>query len=339
MTDYASFQVGATQYPLPTNGTGIGGFGASLLRDADPAVFYLLEFYASVLRTHVGPRLIAEAASGGMEQITTAVAETLPFNPEPFLTEQHVGFPLLAAYRKSSKFEDIGGQKHSVDEIEVAYILPPLQAGEAERLLPILKAVAGCIDNRTEQGMDPAYTPTAPTGSAGDLVWERAGVTSAGVKSVSYGGYGPTETLYFPAVILTVEVKERSQVVVTEFGLHNGETTSIDIFDPVQETTVSDVVQVSTYAAPTLTSISPTTGSKAGGTTITVTGTDFRVGTLPRIKIGGLYATAVNVVSATSATCVSPAHDAFTTFAADFEFEAIDGQSDTLTDAFTFTTP
>ncbi len=340
MTDYAGLKHGAVQYPLPTGGSGNGGPGASLLRDADPAVFYLLEFYKSVLQTHLGARLLAEASSSGAEQIELAVAETLPLNPEQYLVEHQIKFPLLAAYRKSTKFEDIGGQKHSVDEIEVAYVLPPLQAGEAERLLPILKAVVSVLDNRTEQGMDPAYTPSASLGAAaGDLVWELAGVASANVKSATYGGYTPAESLFFPAVILTVELKERSDVAVTEFEDLSGANVSIDLEDPVQETTVADFVQIATYPAPTLTSASPSTGSKAGGTTVTLTGTDFRVGTLPRVRVGGLSATAVSVVSATSATFVTPAHDAFTTFAADIEYEAIDGQIDTLAGGFTYTTP
>ncbi len=330
MTDYASFKVGSVEYPLST------GTSLTLLRQCDPSLYHLLEYYAAVLRRHIGPRLIAEAASGGLTQITTAVAETLPMNPEPFLGSQQIGFPLLAAYRKSSKFENIGGAKHAVDDIEVVYVLPPMTAGEAERVYPILKAVVGCIDNRTEQGMDPLYAPTG--GVAGALVWETAGVTSAGVISASYGAFPATDELFFPTAIIQVELKEKSDVLVTEFEESNGQTANIDIADPVQDT-VDDFIVVKTWPAPSLTSISPTSGTIAGGTTITITGTDFRVGTLPRVWIGGVEATAVNVVSTTSVTCVSPAHDAYTTFAADLEFEAIDGQSDTLSAAFTFTTP
>ena len=63
-------------------------------------------------------------------------------------------------------------------------------------------------------------------------------------------------------------------------------------------------------AAPTITSISPSAGALAGGTTITITGTGFI--TAPTIKIGGVTCTSPTYVSATSATCITPAASAGT---------------------------
>ena len=61
-------------------------------------------------------------------------------------------------------------------------------------------------------------------------------------------------------------------------------------------------------AAPTLASISPTSGSTAGGTSVTLTGTNFDSscgGTF-----GGTAATALSVASATSISATTPAHAA-----------------------------
>jgi hypothetical protein len=339
VTDYQSFIHGGVQYPLPTGGTGIGGPGASLLRDADSSSFYMLEFFKSVLETHLRGRFMAEVASSGADQIASIVGETFPFNPEPFLVEHQFTWPLLAAYRKGSKFTYIGSRKLSVDHFEVAYVLPPMQAGEAERLLPILKSVVNVLDSCTERGFDPSYTPSAPMGTAGDSAWVRAGVARAEVTSVSYGGYAPTDKLFFPAVLITLELEERNEAALSDFGLLDGADVAVDIKDSVQQTTVLDVADFATWPAPTLTSLSPTTGTKAGGTTVTLTGTNFRVGTLPKVTFGGIAATSVNVVSATSITCKSPAHDAFDTFAADVVVTNIDGQSATLAASYTFTTP
>ena len=60
--------------------------------------------------------------------------------------------------------------------------------------------------------------------------------------------------------------------------------------------------------APTITSISPVTGSAAGGTTITITGTDFTGATA--VTIGGVAASSFNVVNSTTITAVTPAHAA-----------------------------
>lgn len=330
MTDYQGFKHGSVEFPLDT------GSANSLLRDADPALFFLLEFYKSVLETHIEDRLL-EVADACDAPITAGVAETLPLNPETFLTEEHIRFPLLAAYRKNSKLEFIGGAKHSVDEFDVAYVLPPLDPGQQEQIMPILKAVGSVLINRTEQGMDPSYTPTG--GTAGAQVWQTAGVAEADVKGLSYGGYAPTEDLYFPCVILQVELKEKSDVLVGEFDEWTRLDANIDIEDPEQETTVSDVVQIQIYPAPTVTLATPNSGTKAGGTSVTLTGTGFRVGTTPTVTFGGLEATNVTVVNATTITCSTPAHDAFTTFIADVVVTNIDDQEATLVAGYTFTTP
>jgi hypothetical protein len=253
MTDYAGFKYGVVQYPLPAAGSGLGGAGASLLRDADPAIFYLLEFYKSILETHLGARFLAEVANCSASQIPAIVAETLPLDPTPYLTEEFIHFPLLAAYRKGSRPEWIGRTKHSVDEIEVVYVLPPMQVGAAERLLPALKAVHSILDNRTEQGFDPAYTPTAPTGTLGEVWWQRAGVTSAGVIRASYGGFAGGEPEFFPAITLTIEIKERSDFALSEFEELGSVDVNIDVTDPGSQTTVPDVVEFTTYPSAILT--------------------------------------------------------------------------------------
>ena len=56
---------------------------------------------------------------------------------------------------------------------------------------------------------------------------------------------------------------------------------------------------------PTVTSLNVTTGSLAGGTSVTIVGTNFVSGAT--VDFGYALATNVNVVSATSITCTSPA--------------------------------
>ena len=61
---------------------------------------------------------------------------------------------------------------------------------------------------------------------------------------------------------------------------------------------------------PTVTSISPTSGPQGGGTTVTITGTDFTGAT--KVAFGPLAATSYTVVSSTEITAVSPAQAAST---------------------------
>lgn len=60
--------------------------------------------------------------------------------------------------------------------------------------------------------------------------------------------------------------------------------------------------------APTIASVSPTSGAMAGGTVVAVTGTGFDVAAgATTVTIGGSAATAVSVSSSTSLTCAAPA--------------------------------
>lgn len=58
------------------------------------------------------------------------------------------------------------------------------------------------------------------------------------------------------------------------------------------------------FPAPTISTVSPATGPAAGGTTITITGTGFTMGTA--VTVGGAAATAENLSSDTKLTCVTP---------------------------------
>ena len=91
-----------------------------------------------------------------------------------------------------------------------------------------------------------------------------------------------------------------------------------------------------TYAAPapTLTAIAPTSGPTAGGTAVTLTGTNFAAGAT--VTVGGTAATSVVVSSATRITAVTPAGAAG---ARDVRVTLPGGQSVTLSGAFTYTAP
>jgi len=59
--------------------------------------------------------------------------------------------------------------------------------------------------------------------------------------------------------------------------------------------------------APTATTVSPSSGSKDGGTTVTITGTGFEAAGVTGVTFGGTAAT-ILVITATTITCVTPAH-------------------------------
>ena len=88
-----------------------------------------------------------------------------------------------------------------------------------------------------------------------------------------------------------------------------------------------------TSTTPTLTSVSPTSGPTTGGTTITLTGTNFVSGAT--VRVGGVAATYVVFSSATQVTARTPAG---TAGARDVQITNPNGQSATRVGAFTYTT-
>ncbi|MGA9800524.1 MAG: family 16 glycosylhydrolase [Terriglobales bacterium] len=84
--------------------------------------------------------------------------------------------------------------------------------------------------------------------------------------------------------------------------------------------------------APTVSAISPNTGTANGGTAVTLTGTGFLSGAA--VTIGGTAATGVTVVSSTSIKATTPVH---ATGAADVVVKNTDNQTGTLSGGFTYT--
>jgi hypothetical protein len=83
--------------------------------------------------------------------------------------------------------------------------------------------------------------------------------------------------------------------------------------------------------APTVSTISPTSGNANGGTPVTITGTGFLAGAT--VKLGGTAATGVTVVSSTSITATTAAHTAGTVSVV---VTNSDAQSGTLTNGYTY---
>ena len=238
MADFGTFNYGGTAYPLTASTAN------SLLRDADPSLYYALDYFAAMITRHVGARLIAETA-GFSSPITAAVVQVAPMDPAPYLLQQQFQFPLLVAYRvKETYGRRTVTWQEDVSEWQVAYILPPLTQGQAERIKPILRSVAITIRDRIENQFDPSY-------SAGLQVWKAAGLEQIDLTEGTYGAYQAIDsTLYFPSWTGKLVVKER-QKPETDFQKFSGQDVAIDLAGPTAAT-VLDIVDVTlTYLDPT----------------------------------------------------------------------------------------
>jgi len=307
-----------------------------LLTLADPALNAALLFLPAVLHLQLGDALREYAAVEGIV-ISNAVLKSVNVEPVPALYADRTRFPFFALYRKSETFatHTVGFDK-SVSEWEFAYVLPPLMPQPQERIVPILHAVAAVIRKALRDGYHPLYL-------SGAQVLSNAGIMSARLLSVRYERYermasaaGTNAEQFFRAVVGTIEVVERDVAVTGAFPTFNGINVSIDVAGG-DGTVFEDIATLSTVPSPTITTVTPSTGTKVGGTAITVVGTNFKAPMT--LTIGGIEVPAT-VVSAIALTAVTPAHAAYTTFMAEIvATRTVDGQSGSLPAGFTFTTP
>jgi hypothetical protein len=102
---------------------------------------------------------------------------------------------------------------------------------------------------------------------------------------------------------------------------------------------MSGTFTVNAVVPPTIVSVSPATGSTAGGTMITIIGTNFATGA--GVTIGGVATNEVDVVSATMITAVSPLGPTSELAGQprDVTVTNADGQSVTKARAFTYFVP
>ena len=162
-------------------------------------------------------------------------------------------------------------------------------------------------------------TPSAgPT--AGGTVVTITGTDLTGATALTFGGD--------PAQSFTVD--SPTQITATT-PAHAAGMVDVVVTTPGGSDTVTNGFTFA--AAPTLASVTPNTGSTAGGTSVTITGTDLTGATA--LTFGGTSATSFTVDSPTQITATTPAHAAGMV---DVEVTT-PGGSATLADGFTFVIP
>ncbi len=169
----------------------------------------------------------------------------------------------------------------------------------------------------TVLGVTPNTGPTA-----GGTVINISGANFAAGATVTVGGVAASNVTLVSSASLQATTGARAA----------GQADVTVMVDGRSGTLASAFTYVS-LAPPTITSISPSSGSTAGGTTVTLTGTNFAAGAT--VTVGGVAATGVTVLSATSLRAVTGAHAAG---AADVVV-AVGAQSATLARGFTYVVP
>lgn len=115
-------------------------------------------------------------------------------------------------------------------------------------------------------------------------------------------------TVAIGGVAATSVVVVSSTTITAVTGAHTAGVVDVVVTTP--SGAVTGTAAFTYTGLPTISLVAPGTGGAAGGTAITITGTNFVTGST--VTVGGGAATSVVVASATSITCATPAHAAAT---------------------------
>jgi hypothetical protein len=143
----------------------------------------------------------------------------------------------------------------------------------------------------------PTVTGRSPV--AGPL----AGGTTVTINGTNFTG---ATAVAFGATAATSFTVNSSTKITAVAPAHAAGTVQIKVTTPAGASANTSADDYTYQAVPTVTGRTPTTGPKAGGTTVTITGTRFT--NVTAVKFGGINATSFTVVSSTKITAKAPAH-------------------------------
>jgi len=179
-----------------------------------------------------------------------------------------------------------------VNSTTITCITPARSAGAVGIIVTTGGGPSGAFSSYTYI-IPASITDISPSsgGTAGGTSATITGTNFTGATSVTFGGLAATSLTIVNSTTITCITPARSAgavgIIITTGGGPSGAFSSFTYIPP-----------------PLITSILPLTGSTAGGTSVTITGTSFTEATL--VTFGGLSATSLNVVNNTTITCITP---------------------------------
>lgn len=273
MVQNNKFSFDSATFPLAT------GTGNTVLADADPVSFKILQYFRGILQANLGARWVQEAAAAGLTHANLqniidgyVVADAICYPPGSTLKQTDYKFPLLSVYRNRENYAQMSTH-HIVTESDfsIVWTLPPLNSpAQRNRIYPFLSAVSKTILFYAFSGSDPKY-------NNGELVWQEAGFAFALVEKAEIGSFlgqdGQTE---FPSIKINFKVFEKNQFVPDDYEALTGFDGYIDEVDGYNvNNPVTNFITFNTNPNFTVSSFSPSTGSIAGNTLVVIQGSGF----------------------------------------------------------------
>jgi acid phosphatase len=188
----------------------------------------------------------------------------------------------------------------------------------------------------TAANMSEFFTTTLNTAPIISSISPNSGPTVGGnTVTISGTGFAVGATVKFANNFATNVNVAGSTTITAVVPAHSSGSVNVVVANPGgQSVTSTGGYTYASTPAPTVSAVNPTSGPTAGGTSITITGTNFAAGAT--VTVGGTAATGVIVNNSTTITATTPAHAAGTV---DVVVTNSNGQSGSKTNAFTYNAP
>lgn len=334
---------------------------ASLTADAtpviklvDPLLYNLATFFAQLLNTNLQPRFSNEAQHTGLNHASLdnwvdgyAVAQITDFPLNNLtLKDTDFKFPLLNVICEEEHSTDLTlTNRGVVRQFCISWVLPPLTVRQYNRLYQFFGEATKIWTGYGRQGYDPKVNSNS--------VWKACNVAFGHLGQVEYGNfYGFTKEgkeADFPAIQIRCSFAEREQEPV----IQNYPTTISNVFIEVDgyddgyniANPLSNFVDGYVYPNATITSISPPSGSIGGNTLVSISGTGFSSNifqknsqiTIAGVQVRGFVVKSPTIILARTNPGIGfPGGSAYT---GSVVLTDNQGNSTTLTNSYTYTTP
>ncbi len=194
----------------------------------------------------------------------------------------------------------------------------PAHAAGAVTVTVTVNGQSGSLTNGFTYVVAPTVSNVSPNNGpvAGGTAVTITGTNFAAGATVTFGGTAASNVVVVSSTSITATTPAHAAGAVTVTVTVNSQSGSL--------------TNGFIFGTPTVTSVSPNNGSVAGGTAVTITGTNFAGGAT--VTFGGTAASNVVVVSSTSITATTPAHAA----GAVTVTVTVSGQSGSLTNGYTY---
>ncbi|MFC5373381.1 IPT/TIG domain-containing protein [Brevundimonas faecalis] len=246
-------------------------------------------------------RIVGASAPDGTVTITATCTAPVPIisdiSPASGPTGGGTNVTLTGSYLANASMTVDGATvtPTSASDTSIVFTTPAHAAGA---VTVSLTTPGGSASNSFTYVSAPTVTSISPT--AGPT----GGGTTVIITGTGFSAAGSTGAVKFGAANATYAINSNTQITATSPANSAG-TYDITVTTPGGTSAVLAADQFTYVPAPTVTSISSTSGPSSGGTTVTITGTNFSGATA--VAFGGVAATGYTVLSGTSIAATAPA--------------------------------